>query len=74
MELRTGRVIKGAIVLDEDDDLEEGAAVAVWIGDAQQPVRATEEELELVRKGVAEAERGELVNARAFLRELQRQT
>ena len=74
MELRTGRVIKGAIVLDEDDDLEEGAAVAVWIGDPRQPVRATDEELELVRKGVAEAERGELVNARAFLRELQRQT
>ena len=74
MELRTGRVIKGAIVLDEDDELEEGAAVAVWIGDPQQPVHATEEELQLVRKGVAEAERGELVNARAFLRELQRQT
>ena len=74
MELRTGRVIKGAIVLDEDDDLEEGAAVAVWIGDPRQPVRATDEELEIVRKGVAEAERGELVNARAFLSELQRQT
>ena len=53
---------------------EEGAAVAVWIGDPQRPVRATEEELELVRKGVAEADRGELVNARMFLRELQRQT
>jgi hypothetical protein len=74
MELRTGRVVKGAIVLDEDDELEEGAAVAVWIGDPQQSVRATDEELELVRKGVAEAERGELVNARAFLRELQRQS
>ncbi|HLT37237.1 MAG TPA: hypothetical protein VK034_13180 [Enhygromyxa sp.] len=74
MELRTGRVIKGAIVLDEDDDLEEGAAVAVWIGDPQRPVRATDEELELVRRGIAEAERGELVDARAFLRELQRQS
>jgi hypothetical protein len=74
MELRTGRVIKGAIVLDEDDELEEGAAVAVWIGDSQQPVRVSDEELELVRKGVAEAERGELVDARAFLRELQRES
>lgn len=74
MELRTGRVVEGAIVLDEDDELEEGAAVAVWIGDPKRSVRATDEELELVRKGVAEAERGELVNARAFLRELQRRS
>jgi hypothetical protein len=74
MGLHTGRVIKGAIVLDEDDDLEEGAAVAVWIGDSQRPVRATDEELELVDKGIAEAERGELVDARAFLRELQRRS
>ena len=74
MELRTGRVIEGAIVLDEDDALEEGAAVAVWIGDPQQRVRATDAELEIVRKGIAEAERGELVDARTFLRELQRQT
>jgi hypothetical protein len=74
MGLRTGRIIKGAIVLDEDDDLEEGAAVAVWIGDSQRPVRATEEELELVDKGIAEAERGELVHARALLRELQRRS
>jgi hypothetical protein len=37
MELRTGRVVQGAIVLDEDDELEEGAAVAVWIGDRSSP-------------------------------------
>jgi hypothetical protein len=73
MELRTGRVIKGAIVLDEDEVLEEGTAVAVWITDPR-PVRATDEELELVRKGIAEADRGELVDARAFLRELQRRS
>ena len=72
MELRTGRVVRGTIVLDGDDVLEEGTAVTVWIGDPQQPVHATEEELELVRRGIAEAERGELVDARAFLRELQR--
>lgn len=74
MELRTGRVVEGAIVLDEDDDLEEGAAVAIWIGDPQQPVRVTDEELEMVRKSQAQAERGELIDARAFLRELRRQT
>jgi hypothetical protein len=74
MGLRTGRVIEGAIVLDEDDELEEGAAVAVWIGDPQRRVRATDEQLELVDEGIAEAERGELVDARAFLRELQRRS
>lgn len=74
MELRTGRVIKGAIILDEDDDLEEGAAVAVWIGDPNKPVRTTDEELEMVRKGQAQAARGELIDARAFLRELRRRS
>ena len=74
MELRTGRIIKGAIVLDDDDDLEEGASLAIWIGDSQQPVRATDEELEMVRKSQAQAQCGELIDARAFLRELRRQS
>jgi hypothetical protein len=72
MELRTGRVINGAIILDGEDELEEGALVVVAIGDPRRPVRATEEELELIRAGIAEAERGELVDARAFVRELRR--
>ena len=73
MELRTGKVIRGVIVLDEDDeDLEEGASVAVWIGNPNTPIEPTEKELELVREGQAAAARGELIDARAFLRELQR--
>jgi hypothetical protein len=73
MELRTGRVVNGAIVLDDGDDLVEGAAVVVCIGDPHEPVRATDEELEALRKGQAQAQRGELIDARAFLRELRRE-
>ncbi len=43
MGLHTGRIIQGAIVLDEDDALEEGAAVVVWIGHADRPVRVSDE-------------------------------
>lgn len=73
MELRTGRIIQGVIVLDQDGVLEEGAAVAVSIGHLDRPIRVSDEELNLVRQGKAEAARGELLDARAFLRELQRQ-
>jgi hypothetical protein len=73
MELHTGRIIQGAIVLDQCDALEEGAAVVVCIGSVDQPVRVSDEELDVVRHGKAEAVRGELIDARAFLRELQRQ-
>jgi hypothetical protein len=69
MELHTGRIIQGVIVLDQDDALEEGAAVVVWIGHADRPVRVSDEELDLVRQGKAEAARGELLDARAFLQE-----
>lgn len=73
MELRTGKIIRGTIVLDEDDDLEEGASVAVWIGHMDRPVRVSDDEFEQVRQGKAAAARGELLDARAFLRELRRQ-
>jgi hypothetical protein len=68
MEFRTGKVIRGAIVLDDADNLEEGASVAVLIGNPNAPFQPTEEELELVRAGQAAAARGELIDARAFLR------
>jgi hypothetical protein len=73
MELHTGRIIQGAIILDQDDALEEGAAVVVCIGHVDRPVRVSDEELDLVREGKAQAARGELIDAHAFLRELQRQ-
>jgi hypothetical protein len=61
MGLHTGKIVGGAIRLDDDDGLEEG-----------MPVRVSEEELELIRAGQAAAKRGELLDARAFLRELRR--
>ncbi len=45
MELRTGKVVKGRIVLDDEDDLEEGAEVKVWVGAPDEAVHVTDEEL-----------------------------
>ncbi|NJK31324.1 MAG: hypothetical protein HC927_02290 [Deltaproteobacteria bacterium] len=73
MELRTGRVTKGSIVLEDDGELEEGATVAVWIGRTDRPIHVSDEELDLVRQGKADAARGVLLDMRAFLRELRRQ-
>jgi hypothetical protein len=70
MEPRGGKVINGAIVLEEADDLEEGASVTVWVGDPSEPVEVSAEELDLIREGQAVAARGELLDARAFLEEL----
>ena len=72
MEIRTGTVINGAIVLEDGEDLEEGALVRVWVGNPLEPVQVTEEELHLIKNGKAAAARGELLDARAFLRELRR--
>ncbi|MCA9650321.1 MAG: hypothetical protein KC501_10455 [Myxococcales bacterium] len=36
MEPRAGRVVNDAIVLEDSDDLTEGAAVTVWIGDERR--------------------------------------
>lgn len=72
MEPRAGRVVNGAIVLENTDDLAEGSAVTIWIGDSTKPVVVEDEELELIRQGQNAAARGELVDARAFLQELRR--
>jgi hypothetical protein len=64
MALRTGKIVSGAICLDDDRELEEGMPVAIWIGDPNAPVRVTDEELELIRAGQAAAKRGELLDAR----------
>ena len=68
--LHTGKIVQGAIVLDDADSLEEGASVTVWVERSQEPVALTEPELELVRKGQAEAARGQGVDARRALEAL----
>ena len=73
MEPRHGKVINGAIVLEEDVGLVEGAAVTVWIGDPSEPVDATAEELALIRRGEQAVARGEVLDARTFLEGLRKQ-
>lgn len=68
--LRTGKIIQGAIVLDDADGLEEGAPVTVWVERAYEPVRLSEPELELVCRGQAEAARGEGIDVRRALEQL----
>jgi hypothetical protein len=61
MGLHTGKIVDGAIRLGN-----------LGIGDPNAPVHVTDEELELIRAGQSAARRGELLDARAFLRELRR--
>jgi len=70
MEPRTGKVVQGKIVLDDDIELEDGAKVTVWVGDPNEAVNVSDEELVLIREGQAAAARGDLLDARQFLREL----
>lgn len=51
-------------MLDDAADLEEGGSVTVWVEPSQEPVSVTDEELEMVRRGQAEAARGECVDMR----------
>lgn len=73
MEPRTGRVVNGAIVLDDAAGLVEGAAITVWIADADETFVETDEELAEIDRGLASLEDGQLVDARSFLAELRRE-
>lgn len=68
--LHTGKIIQGAIVLDDAEELEEGASVTVWVEHSNEPVRLSEAELRLVHRGRSEAARGEGVDARRALERL----
>lgn len=70
MKLQAGKVVNGVIVVDDDAELEEGAIVTVIFDDTDEPVEVTELELAEIRQGLAEADRGEFIAARAFLAEL----
>ena len=60
----------GAIVLDDAEDLQEGAPVTVWVEHAHEPVKVSDEEIHLIRQGQAEAARGEGVDARRAFEQL----
>ncbi len=72
MELRVGKIVNGQIVLDDPEGLPEGTHVSVWVGEPEQAVDVTAEEHAVIDQGLAAADAGELINARAFLRELRR--
>lgn len=57
-------------MLEDTTDLEEGASVTVWVERSQEPVSVTDEELEMVRRGQAQAARGECVDMRRALQRL----
>ena len=68
--LTTGRVVDGRIEVDEGV-LEEGRRVRVLILD-DEPVSITEEERRMLLDAIAEAGRGETVDALGFLTSLGR--
>ena len=70
MEPRLGKVVNGAIVLENCDDLVEGSDVTIWIGDSHEPVSVEGEEIELIDEGQEAASRAELLDAREFLEQL----
>jgi hypothetical protein len=57
MEVPRSTIVGGAVPPVDDCEVEE-----------RTPVRVTDEELELIRAGQAAARRGELLDARTFLR------
>ena len=68
--LHAGRFTQGAIVLEDAAELEEGASVTVWVERSQELVPVTDEELAMVRRGQAEAARGECVDMRQAMQRL----
>ncbi len=65
MRIQTGRVVKGQIVLKDGAELEEGEVVTIVARDAEdvEGIEVSEEEEEELVAAMAEADRGELVDA-----------
>lgn len=57
-------------MLEDSTELEEGASVTVWVEPSQELVSVTDEELAMVRRGQAEAARGECLDMRQALQRL----
>lgn len=65
MRIQTGRVVKGQIVLKDGAELEEGEVVTIVARDPEDAdgLELTEEEEDELVAAMAEADRGELVDA-----------
>ena len=70
MEVMTAKVVEGRLDLP-DDALPEGAIVTLLVhGDDDEEFVLTEEQEAVLAESIAQADRGELRDAREFLREL----
>ncbi len=71
MRVATGKVVAGKVVI-EGDPFEEGTTVAVIATDDSESFELTPEQEAELLESIAEADRGELVDAAVVLRNLQR--
>jgi len=71
MRIATGKIVAGQVVL-EGEPFEEGATVAVIAADDCESFELTPEQEAELLEAIAEADRGELVDAAVVLRNLQR--
>lgn len=73
MQITTGKVVNGQIVVDDDEPLPEGAEVVITITDEDEE-QLTAEQLAELEASIAEADRGELIPLDEVLRDLRRQS
>lgn len=71
--IQPGRVVGSVIVVDDPADLEEGSTVTVVSGDPDEVVDVADEERRELLERDAACDRGEVLDARAFLSELRRE-
>ncbi|HKE15718.1 MAG TPA: hypothetical protein VKB80_12670 [Kofleriaceae bacterium] len=71
MRVATGRVVDGKIVVD-GEVLEEGTVVTVLAADDEESFTLSPDQEQALRLAIAEADRGEGVEAGAFLEQLAR--
>jgi len=69
MQITTGKVVNGQIVVNDDEPLPEGADVVITITEQDDP-ELTAEQLAELDASIAEADRGELIPAEEVLRRL----
>jgi len=71
VRVATGRVVDGKIVVD-GEVLEEGTVVTVLAADDEESFTLSPDQEQALRLAIAEADRGEGVEAGAFLEQLAR--
>jgi len=72
MEVFTGRVKGGVIVLDEGVELPEGSRVTVIADQLEVPLELTPEQEAELAESIVEADRGDVISAAELLRRLAR--